>query len=157
MSSECGRDAHDDELPACAEGRAFPRFVCLLLSVMTVSVFVAGFFAIDRPALQQASLEAKLLVVAGLVTLLLFNYWVVNSRTRVDARAISQTWIWSKHIRWAEVTQAKLIYVPWLSWIIAPRLVLRGGAGIVMLVHASDPDVLKAFARYAMAPHLREQ
>lgn len=148
-------DPRDSELPPSAEGRAFPLFVCCLLSAMTASVFVAGYLALGSPVLQQASLTSKLLVIAGLATLLIFNYWVIKSRTRVDSVAISQTWIWSKHVLWADVTQAKLIYVPWFAWLIAPRLVVRGGAGLVTLVHAADADVIKAFARYAMAPQLR--
>jgi hypothetical protein len=143
-------------LPASAEGPAFPRLVCWLLTATTAAVFATGALAIDKPALQQASLASKLLVLGGLATLVLFNYWVIKSRTHVDARVIRQTWIWPKQVLWADVTQAKMIYVPWLAWLIAPRLVVRGGAGMVTLFHAADDEVLKAFTRYSLAPHLRE-
>jgi hypothetical protein len=144
-----------DDLPQCAEGRAFPRLLCWLVSIMTTAVFVTGFLALESPVLRHAAPTSKLLVIAGLATLLIFNYWVVRSRTRVDSVAIQQTWIWSKKVLWVDVTSAKLIYVPWFAWIIAPRLVLRGSGGLVTLVHAADSEVIKAFARYAMAPHLR--
>ena len=144
------------DVPDAAEGRAFPPLVSLLVSAMTVATFVAGMLALDRPAIQEAAWSAKLLIVAGLAVLVLFNYWVFKSRTRVDARQIHQTWIWTKHVEWADVVQAKMIYVPYLSWIIAPRLVVRGRSGMVTLFHASDMAVLETFTRYALAPQLRQ-
>ena len=147
----------DDGVPAVAEGPAFPPFVKLLITAMTVAVFAAGVLALDQAVLRQASLPAQLLVASGLAVLVLFNYWVIRSRIRIDARQIEQTWIWTKRVRWAEVVQAKMIYLPWLSWLIAPRLVVRGGAGLVTLFNAADPKVLAAFARYSLAPELRER
>jgi hypothetical protein len=148
-------NSSDAVVPLSAEGPAFPRLLCWLLSAMTAAVFITGYLALDSPVLIQAGFSSKLLIAAGLATLLIFNFWVFKSRTHVDSVAISQTWIWSKRILWSEVTHAKLIYVPWLAWIIAPRLVVRRGAGLVTLVHAADDDVIKAFSQYAMAPHLR--
>jgi hypothetical protein len=156
MTQDPGEGDAGAVLPASAEGRAFPPLVRWLLTATTAAVFVAGALALGKPALQQASFASKLLVAAGLLTLVIFNYWVIKSRTQVDARAIRQTWIWPKQVLWADVTQAKMIYVPWLAWIIAPRLVVRGGAGMVTLFHAADDEVLKAFTRYSLAPHLRE-
>lgn len=149
-----GTDA--SALPASAEGNAFPLLVKCLLTAMTIAVFATGAMAVGKPALQQAGLMSKLLVVAGLATLVIFNYWVIRSRTSVDARQIRQSWIWSKQVLWADVVQAKMIYLPFLSWIVAPRLVVRGRAGMVTLFHAADEEVLKAFTRYALAPHMRE-
>lgn len=143
-------------LPASAEGNAFPLLVKCLLTAMTIAVFVTGAMAVDKPAIQQAGMASKLLVVAGLATLVLFNYWVIKSRTSVDAKQIRQSWIWSKQVLWADVVQAKMIYLPFLSWIVAPRLVVRGRGGMVTLFHAADDEVLKAFTRYALAPHMRE-
>ena len=142
--------------PDSAEGRAFPVLVGWMLTALTLAVFVAGAMAFGKPAMQQASAVSKLVVGAGLVTLLLFNYWVFKSRTHVDARQIRQSWIWQKQVNWADVVQAKMIYVPYLSWLIAPRMVVRGRAGMVTLFHAADDDVLQAFTRYALAPQLRE-
>jgi len=147
----------DDALPVSAEGPAFPPLVKLLLTALTVAVFTAGALALDQATLHNASPGAKLLVAGGLLVLAVTNYWVLKSRIRIDAREIVQTWIWTKRMRWADVAQAKLIYVPWLAWLIAPRMVVRGGAGIVTLFNAADPQVLAVFARYALAPELRER
>ncbi|MBL0727034.1 hypothetical protein [Piscinibacter sp. HJYY11] len=143
-------------LPVSAEGHAFPVLVKCLLTAMTIAVFVTGLMAVDKPAIQQAGFASKLLVVAGLATLMIFNYWVIRSRTSVNAKEIRQSWIWNKHVLWADVVQAKMIYVPFLSWLIAPRLVVRGRGGMVTLFHAADDQVLMAFTRYALAPHMRE-
>ena len=140
-----------------AEGPAFPPFVKLLLTVLTLAVFGAGALALDQATLRNASTGAKLLVAGGLVVLVVTNYWVLKSRIRIDAREIVQTWIWTKRVRWADVVQAKLIYLPGLAWLVAPRMVVRGGAGIVTLFNAADPQVLAVFTRYALAPELRER
>lgn len=147
----------DAEVPVAAEGPAFPPFVKLLLTALTAAVFAAGALALDQAALRNASISAQVLVAGGLLVLLVTNYWVLKSRIRIDARVIEQTWMWTKRVRWADVGQAKLIYIPWLAWLVAPRMVVRGGAGIVTLFNAADPQVLAVFARYALAPELRER
>jgi len=140
-----------------AEGPAFPPFVKLLLTALTLAVFGAGALALDQATLRNASTGAKLLVAGGLIVLVVTNYWVLKSRIRIDAREIVQTWIWTKRVRWADVVQAKLIYLPWLAWLVAPRMVVRGGAGVVTLFNAADPRVLAVFTRYALAPELRDR
>lgn len=148
-------DPHTAPAPPSAEGPAFPPLIKLLLTLFTLSVFVAGAIAADQPMLRHAAWEVKGLIVAGLAMLLVFNYWVFKSRIRVDSASIHQTWIWNKHVNWSDVTQAKMIYVPFFAWIIAPRLVVRTRGGLATLFHAADAQVLQAFTQYAMAPHMR--
>lgn len=138
-----------------AEGAAFPVVVRCLVTALTAWVFVAGWRVIDAPVIAQAPLAAKGLVVAGLAVLLIVTFWVWRSRTTVTPVEIRQTWIWSKRVAWADVSHAKMIYVPYLAWIVAPRLVVRSGVGMVTVFHAADHDLLTTFTHYALSPEHR--
>ena len=138
-----------------AEGPAFPVVVRLLVTGLTLWVFVAGWQAMDQPSVRLASLEAKALVVAGLAVLLIVTGWVWRSRTEVNAEFIRQTWVWPKRVAWSDINHAKMIYVPYLAWLVAPRLVVRSGAGMVTVFHAADHDLLTTFTHYALSPELR--
>lgn len=135
-----------------AEGAAFPWVVRCLVTGLTAWVFAAGWQALDHPVIQSASLSAMGLVIAGLAVLLIVTFWVWRSRTEVTPEFIRQTWIWPKRINWADVSHAKMIYVPYLAWLVAPRLIVRSAAGMVTVFHAADHDLLVAFAHHALAP-----
>ena len=140
----------------CAEGAAFPVLVRCLLTALTAWVFAEGRQAWGEHALRSASLSAKGLLITGLGVLVIVTFWVWRSRTEVTPGFIRQTWIWPKRVNWADVSHAKMIYVPCLAWLIAPRLVLRSGAGMVTVFHAADHDVLLAFTHYALSPEQRQ-
>lgn len=144
------------EAAPSAEGPAFPVVVRALVTALTAWVFAAGWQAMDKPAVQQASFEAKALVAAGLAVLVIVTLWVWRSRTEVNAEFIRQTWIWPKRVAWADVSHAKMIYVPYLAWLVAPRLVVRSGAGMVTVFHAADHELLTTFTHYALSPGLRQ-
>jgi hypothetical protein len=73
------------------------------------------------------------------------------SRTKIDAVNIEQSWLWTKKVALAEISQAKFIYIPYLSWLIAPRLVVRASRGVYVFP-AADRHVLEAFARLSLGP-----
>lgn len=141
-----------------AEGPAFPVVVRCLVTALTLWVFAAGWRVVDQPVIREASGAAKGLVVAGLGVLLIVTFWVWRSRTTVTPTEIRQTWIWSKRVAWTDVSHAKMIYVPYLAWLVAPRLIVRSGAaGMVTVFHAADHEVLHTFTHYALAPEARQR
>ena len=69
--------------------------------------------------------------------------------TQVDQTHIRQSgWVRSE-VEIARLTQVKLIYIPYLSWLIAPRLVVRSGGVRSWVFHAADPKVLQRFWQLA--------
>ena len=139
-----------------AEGAAFPVLVRCLVTALTAWVFAEGWHALDDPVIRNASLSAKGLLISGLGALVIVTFWVWRSRTEVTPAFVRQTWVWPKRVNWADVSHAKMIYVPGLAWLVAPRLVLRSGGGMVTVFHAADHGVLLAFAHYALAPEQRQ-
>lgn len=136
-------------LPVAVEGASFSTSLKLLATGGLVMFIYTAWGAVAAGAWTQSDANARTL--AGFAMLLVAaGYWgILTSRTRIDGVRIRQTWIWPKQVALAELTQVKLIQVPGLGWLIAPRLVVRTGGLMLTTFHAADPKVLAAFRRLA--------
>ena len=86
-------------------------------------------------------------VVAALA-LMTYTWWhIITSRTELDARSLRQSWIWNKELDLRELAYVKLIRVPGLDWLIAPRLYARTLLGRFAVFYAADPRMLDEFIR----------
>ncbi len=72
-----------------------------------------------------------------------------RTRTHVDDTHIRQTGWSHQEVEIARLTQVKLIYIPFLSWLISPRLVVRAGGLRTWVFHAADRAVLQRFWQLA--------
>ncbi|HET6829435.1 MAG TPA: hypothetical protein VFH35_12185 [Ramlibacter sp.] len=138
------------EAPASGalEGSAFPLPVKLLATALVCSMLLWG--GRTLPELAQVQWSVSSIVVFGLAVVMVLwcLYWIWRSRTRVDTHGVAQTWLWDKQVAWTDVAQARIVGVPGMEWLFAPRLVLRvRGRGAVMF-HAADPAVLRALALF---------
>jgi hypothetical protein len=77
----------------------------------------------------------------------LWHMW--RSVTTLDAQRIHQRWVWDKSFELRDLAYAKLIRVPGLDWLIAPRLYLRTVMGKFAVFYAADPTMIAEFARLA--------
>lgn len=144
-----GRDA--------VEGAAFPRAVKMLASLLMASLVFWGVRAFDQITGAGWSTAAAGFMGVTLCVIGLCYYWILRSRTAIDADSIRQSWLWPKQVALADISQAKFIYVPYLQWLIAPRLMVRARGRGLFVFHAADPQVLQRFAhlslgRTAVAP-----
>ena len=57
------------------------------------------------------------------------TWFVVTSRIRLDAKGITQSWMWTKHFDFDDLAVAQLIRIRRFEWLIAPRLYVRNLAG----------------------------
>ena len=85
-----------------------------------------------------------LLGLAGLGLLYGLGH-IVMTRTRVDATHIRQLGWSHTEVEIARITQIKLIYIPYLSWLVSPRLVVRAGGMRTWVFHAADRALLQRF------------
>jgi len=83
-----------------------------------------------------------LLGLAGLGLLYGLGH-IVMTRTRVDATHIRQLGWSHTEVEIARITQIKLIYIPYLSWLVSPRLVVRAGGMRTWVFHAADRALLQ--------------
>jgi len=132
-------------LPLEAEGPAFTVLIKLLASVLVGALIFWGARASRVLAWQEFSLQAGLVWLAALAIVLVVYYWILKSRTSIKQGVIEQTWVWKKQVRVADIRQAKFIYLPYLSWLIAPRLIVRTGP-IMTVFYTGHPDVQRAFS-----------
>ncbi|MDP2817352.1 MAG: hypothetical protein Q8O29_03550 [Polaromonas sp.] len=133
-----------------AEGAAFPVAVKLLASVLIAALAFWGVRAFDQMTGAGWSTSAAVFMGVTLCVIGLCYYWILRSRTVIDEDSIRQSWLWPKEVALADITQAKFIYVPYLQWLIAPRLMVRAKGRGLFVFHAADPQVLQRFAHLSL-------
>ena len=128
------------------DGPAFPMLVKIMATLLMVAMIYWGAGAEQQIIWKEFSTGAATLFGGALLITVVAYVWILRSRTSIDGLAIEQTWVWKRRILLADITQAKFIYVPYLSWLIAPRLIVRAGPG-VSVFYSACPAVQHAFAR----------
>ena len=85
--------------------------------------------------------------IAALAMLVYMVWLILRSRTTLDATALTQTWAWEKKMELRELAYGKLVRVPGLDWLIAPRLYVRTLMGKFAVFYAADPVLIREFER----------
>lgn len=91
------------------------------------------------------SWKAYSLGFAVLCLLVVGQAHILFSKTTIDQEYIFQTWSFRKRIKIANIAECKLVYIPFLRWLITPRLVVRIGIAHFFVFYAADPAVLQQF------------
>ncbi len=80
--------------------------------------------------------------------MMLYTLWhIVTSRTRIDDKALHQSWVWDKNMEYADLAFCKLIRIPGLDWLVAPRLYARTLMGKFAVFYAADAEMIDDFQR----------
>lgn len=88
------------------------------------------------------------LAMIGCVVLMLAGYWYFfTGKTSLTTEGISQTWVWRKQMRWDEVKSARFMGLPYLAWLIPPRLLLTSRNGRRVLFNGGCEALHRAFAQ----------
>ena len=129
------------------EGPAFPWLIKLLSSLLVAALVVYGLRVLASDAAGPPPRSAWLFMglLAGFAVYC--QWWILRSRTRVSATHIHQTWWIDKQVALADITQLKLVLIPGLTWLVAPRLIVRTRTPGSTVFHAADRQVIVAFAR----------
>lgn len=138
------------ETPAFLEGAAFTSGVKALASALMAGVLIFGVQAVPVFIERKASWPALLFMMLALGCVGACFVAMLRSQTRIDAAFIHQTWISDKRVAIQDITQIKLIHVPGLTWLIAPRLIVKSRSPGSIVFHTADPRVLAAFARLSI-------
>jgi hypothetical protein len=73
----------------------------------------------------------------------------------IDARGIRQTWMFNREVEWRDVRSAKMIGIPFLTWLFPPRLVVRTGTAF-MTFNGGSRDLLVEFAKISLAYQMKK-
>ncbi|MDB5868600.1 MAG: hypothetical protein JWP96_932 [Polaromonas sp.] len=136
----------DAATPPILESAAYPPLVRALAVIMVLGLLAFGAWSL--PALRTTSWSAANLAVYGgaLACIVWVGYWILMSRIRLEGEVLTQTWLWTKRERAAEVAQLKLVHWRWLEQVMAPRLLVRRRNGAITWFHAADARLLTGFA-----------
>ena len=129
-----------------AYGLGFKVFATILTVVLVVYSVSIGL----RYPLLQFGVGIKLLLAFSAFMLVISYYWFLRARTTIDADGIRQTWMYDKKVEWRDVRGAKMIGIPYLSWLFPPRMVIRTGNSFTTF-NGGTRDVLIEFAKIALA------
>jgi hypothetical protein len=72
---------------------------------------------------------------------------LLMGKTTLTSKGLGQTWIWDKKVALRDLAYVKLIRVPGLDWLIAPRVYVRTLMGKFTVIYACDPDMVEEFKR----------
>jgi hypothetical protein len=132
------------------EGPAFTVLVKGLAGVLMAGVVVYGMRGLDDLAADRRNWPLLCFAVLLMAIAAWCFWWILKSRTSVSATHVRQTWWNDKGVAIADITQTKLILVPGLTWLIAPRLVIRTHGPGSIVFHAAEPRLIAAFARLSL-------
>lgn len=127
------------------ESPAFPAFTRRLTVGMMVVLIVMGMAQVRQLHAADWSPSGALLFGSTALLVLWMGTWIVRSRTRLDDDVLTQTWLWNKRVRVAEVASLKLVFLPWFQRVMAPRLLVRQRGGGMTWIHSADPQILLEF------------
>jgi hypothetical protein len=126
------------------EGASFSATMKLLSTMLLIGIAYAAWQTLQQGAWQEWSPGVRW-SMGLLIAAIVFGYWgILSSRTSVDGHFIRQSGPWPKQVELAQITRLKLIHVPGLDWLVAPRLVVRCGSFGLTTFHVADPKVLAA-------------
>ena len=82
-------------------------------------------------------------------------YWFLRAQTTIDATGIRQTWLYDKQVLWSDVRGAKMIGIPYASWLFPPRMIVRTGTAFTTF-NGGSREVLIEFAKISLAFQMKK-
>ena len=134
-----------------AYGPGFKLIATVVCAVLAGYGIVVGL----RYPLLQYGLAVQLLLLGAAVMLGISYYWFLRSVVVIDAHGIRQTWMFNREVEWRDVRSAKMIGIPFFTWLFPPRLVVRTGNAFATFNGGSKP-VLVEFARISLAYQMKK-
>lgn len=124
-------------------GTSFSFLIKLLSSILIASIAYLALQVLHE--MDDMNLATMGFVAAVALVIGFFQLSIWFSTTHISDTHIYQTWMFKKKVAIKDIAQCKLIYVPFFSWIITPRLVVRVGMANFFVFYASNPQVLEKF------------
>ncbi|NHZ34677.1 hypothetical protein [Massilia rubra] len=124
-------------------------------TIVTVVLLVYAASVAWRFPLPSFGMGVKALLLGAIIMLGVSYYWFLRATTTVDATGIRQTWLYDKHVEWRDVRGAKMIGIPYFSWLFPPRMVVRTGNSFTTF-NGGSQAVLIEFAKISLAFQMKK-
>lgn len=134
-----------------AYGPGFKVFATVLTTLL--AIYMAS--VIWRFPLLSFGFGVKALLLGAMCMLAVSYYWFLRAETTIDADGIRQTWMFDKHVEWRDVRGAKMIGIPYASWLFPPRMVVRTGNSFTTF-NGGSQAVLVEFAKISLAFQMKK-
>ncbi|WP_353155983.1 hypothetical protein [Herminiimonas fonticola] len=136
-----------------------PAYSLWFKILATIFSFALAVYAIDimrRFPLLEYGLSVKVLLFFAALMLVVSYYWFLRSTITIDEKGITQTWMYNRHVEWRDVRSAKMIGIPYISWLFPPRLVVRTGNSFSTF-NGGTQEILIEFAHISLAFQMHKQ
>ena len=129
------------------EGPAFSPSFKVITVLIAIVIAYWGWQAL--PNLGWSSMPAQAQwMFGGCIALVLYTlYHVMVSRTTVSPTEIRQNFIFNRQVHLGEVSFAKFIYIPYLTWLIAPRLFVRTASNKFAAIYGATHELHLMFGK----------
>ena len=127
----------------------------VLATVLTIVLAVYCTSVAWRFPLLSFGFGVKALLAAAALMLGVSYYWFLRARTTIDETGIRQTWLYDKQVQWSDVRGAKMIGIPYASWLFPPRMIVRTGSSFTTF-NGGSREVLIEFAKISIAFQMKK-
>ena len=152
--------AAENSVPASA-GTAAPHFMpqqplleCAsfsvtfkLLAVVIVTLAALWTWQMVSHGVLHATLQSSGWLAAALAMMFFTEWHILRGKTRLTADALEQSWVWRKRVALNELAYARLVRVPGLDWLIAPRLYTKTFGNKLAVLYVTGPAMLAEMRR----------
>ncbi|WP_019139806.1 hypothetical protein [Noviherbaspirillum massiliense] len=135
-------------------GPAYGMWFKLLATLVTAALAAYAVKVGLGFPLMQYSFGVKLLVFGSALMLALSYFWFLRSVTSIGDKGIVQTGLYNRQVEWRDIRSAKMIGIPFLSWIFPPRLVVRTGNSFTTF-NGGTRELLIEFAKISLAYQMK--
>ena len=138
------------------QSRAFSSVFCALAIALVAwcaygvyALWAGGHLTAAAASAAKAGVFGSGLVWAlSALALMVYTLWcILSSVTTLTPTHLKQTFVWNKELELRELAYVKLIRVPGLDWLIAPRLYCRTLLGKFAVFYTADKAMLAEFER----------
>lgn len=112
-----------------------------------VTLAAAWIWQLWSQGVLQAHWQSGGWLLAALSMMLAMEWYILRGRTRLTADALEQDWVWRKRVVLSELAYVKLIRVPGLDWLIAPRLYTRSVGNKLTVIYLTGDAMLSEMRR----------
>lgn len=137
-------------------GPAYSMGFKIFATVFSVGLFVYAINITLRFPLLEYGFSVKALLLCAALMLIVSYYWFLRSTITIDDKGITQTWLYNRQVEWRDVRSAKMIGIPYLSWLFPPRLVVRTGNSFSTF-NGGTQEILIEFAHISLAFQMSKQ
>lgn len=136
-------------------GPAYSRGFKVFATIVTLALAVYGVSVAMRFSLPAFGFGVKALLACAGAMLAISYYWFLRAETTIDSKGIRQSWVYTREVDWQDVRGARMIGIPFLTWLFPPRLVVRTGNAF-MTFNGGTQDILVEFARVTLAFRMKK-